>query len=204
MLTGSAINRAEVVSTEATVIFFDLIKSTTIGGTLTELEFSTLINDYLDTVTRAVEKHRGFVIAFTGDGATAVFDSTTAGSDHPLLACQSVVSTIREIRKLNSENGKYRNEPLGQRIGINSGRIAAGGIGSQSRFNFSVVGDAVNLASRLEQLGKTLFPDEKDVILVGSATRKMVKEQELSFVDCGLHSIPGRKTDENVFRLLVD
>lgn len=204
MLAKSAIHRGEVVSNDATVIFFDLIESTTIGNNMNELDFGNLMNAYHDIVTQEVESHHGYVIAFAGDGVTAVFDSSNAGSNHALLACRSTIATIRKIRNLNLDNENCGVAPLNLRIGLNSGHMATGGIGGQERFNYAVVGDVVNLASRLEKLGKILFPNEKNVILVGSATRQMVKGQSLSLVDCGLHSTPGRQVSENVFRLLVD
>ena len=173
----------EFVSNHATVVFFDIIGSTKIGEGLPELKFSALINDYHDLVTKAVEGHGGFVVAFAGDGATAVFDRSNAGSDHALLACRAVVAAMNDVGGLNRTNAANGLPPLESRVGINSGIVAEGGIGGRDRFNFSVAGDAVNLAARLEQLGKTLFPDDKNVILVGATTRKLAAQPELEFVD---------------------
>ncbi len=203
MLAESSSDRGEVATSDATVAFFDIIGSTTIGEKLADLPFGELMNDFHDAVTREVEDCGGFVIAFTGDGVTALFESSVAGSDHALLACRASISSVRKIRTLNLENAKRGIPPLGVRIGMNSGLVAEGSIGAQDRFNFAVVGDAVNVAARLEQLGKTLFPDEQEVILVAVATRERIQGQGLSFVDCGLQQIPGRRSGENVFRLLV-
>ena len=77
-------------------------------------------------------------------------------------------------------------------------------IGAANRFNFSVVGDVVNLASRLEQMGKVLFPLEADVILVGSQDEATGGQSpDFGFIDCGLQEIRGRDKAELVYRLLV-
>jgi adenylate cyclase len=89
------------------------------------------------------------------------------------------------------------------RIGINTGLVAEGDIGGAERYNFSVVGDAVNVAARLEQLGKSLFPGETDVVLVGHESRKLADQHRHVFRDCGLQQITGRLHPENVFRLMI-
>ena len=93
---------------------------------------------------------------------------------------------------------------LHMRVGVNSGEVAEGEIGARDRFNFSVVGDGVNLAARLEQMGKTLFPGEPDVVLVGEATRDLAAGAGFGFRDCGEREIRGRERRERVFRLAVD
>ena len=86
---------------------------------------------------------------------------------------------------------------------MNSGDVAEGEIGGATRFNFSLVGDTVNLASRLEQMGKVLFPGEADIILVGEHTRQLAGDGGLSFMDCGSQQIRERDRPETVYRLLV-
>lgn len=203
MLTESSGDRGTVGTSDATVAFFDIIDSTKIGEKLPNVPFGELMNDFHDIVTREVEKCGGCVIAFAGDGATALFNDSIAGSDHALLACRSAAASILNIRNLNLENENRGIPPLGVRVGMNSGLVAAGPIGAEDRFNFAVVGDAVNIAAKLEQLGKTLFPGDPEVILVALATQQRVQGEGLSFVDCGLQQIPGRTRPENVFRLQV-
>ena len=201
LLKTSMNRRGVAVMTDATILFSDLIGSTKIGEQMSEMEFSTLLNTYYDTMTHEIEAHRGFVAAFSGDGMTAVFDSAECGSDHAVLACRAALSAVSEMESANRENAKKGYPALEMRIGINSGRVAEGEIGAQDRFNFSVVGDAVNVAARLEQMGKALFPGEKDVILIGSETRRMIEGHGLSLLDCGSHPISGRNAEEAVFRL---
>ncbi len=203
MLTKASDHRAEAVPDEATVVFFDLIGSTGIAEKIPPVDFSVLLNNYHNAVTEFVEKHRGLIISFSGDGVLAVYTQSDAGADHAVRACRSVISVVRGIRRINATNKDSGLPPLHLRIGVNSGSVAEGDIGAHDRFNFSVVGDVVNLASRLEQLGKTLYPDEKDVILVGGATHRLAKGQGFHFADCGFQQIRGRENPESTYRLLI-
>jgi adenylate cyclase len=203
MLNRASDERGPAISGDATVVFFDLIGSTKIGEKIPPIAFSELLNTYHETVTRAVSRHRGFVCGFSGDGVTALFTSEDAGPDHAAGACRSARLVVHELRTLNGTNASRGLPPLATRIGINSGIVAEGEMGARDRFNFSVVGDAVNLAARLEQLGKTILPGEEDIILVGTSTMQMVADKELSFIDCGIRAIAGREEPERVYRLAV-
>jgi adenylate cyclase len=204
MLARGTDQRAELVSDDATVVFFDLIGSSAIAEKLAPVEFSTLLNSFLETVTAMVERHGGFVGGFTGDGLLAVFTRSDAGLSHAAHACKSTLSVVRGIEALNSRHAEHGFPALHFRVGLNSGNIAEGEIGARDRFNFSVVGDVVNLAARLEQLGKTLFPGEREIILAGEASYRLAEKHGLVFADCGLCRIPGRERVERVYRLLVN
>jgi adenylate cyclase len=203
MLTKTSDERGATISEEATVVFFDLIGSTAIAEKIEPLAFASLINAYHETVTRQVGKHGGFVSSFTGDGAIAVFTSTDAGRDHAPRACRAVLAAIGDLRAVNAANRERGLPALAMRVGVNSGTVAEGEMGAHDRFNFAVSGDVVNLAARLEQMGKTRFPGEIDVVLVGQATRAMVDAPDLVFANCGAHPIRGREKPEEVHRLLV-
>jgi adenylate cyclase len=204
MLAKSTHHRDAAISHEATVVFFDLVGSSAIGEQLPPTDFSQLLNTYFDTVTAIVERHRGLVSGFFGDGIMAVFTESLRGRNHAELGCRAALEAVRGIASINAANAESGLPPLRMRMGLNSGSVAEGEIGARDRFNFSVVGDVVNLAARLERLGKTLLPDQAEVILVGRATRLMAAGGDLVFIDCGTHPIPGRERPEQVYRLVVD
>jgi adenylate cyclase len=203
MLAKVTDHRDMAVSHEATVVFFDLIGSSGIGERLSPLDFSRLLNTYFDTVTVIVERHRGLISGYIGDGIMAVFRDSIRGQNHAVLACHAAVAAIRGISDVNTSNARNHFPQLRVRIGINSGRVAEGEIGARDRFNFSVVGDVVNLAARLERLGKRLFPGETNIVLVGRTTQRMCEHADLEFVDCGMRAIEGRERQEQVYRLIV-
>ena len=204
LLTGRVADPREASAKgDATVVFCDLIGSTSIGEQLPELTFSALLNQFFELTTHTIERHHGFVTAFTGDGLVALFRQLEAGTDHPVHACRAVLETVDAIGRMNLQNAARGLPPLAARFGLNSGQVAEGEIGSEGRFNFSVLGDVVNLGARLEQLGKVLFPGET-VILLGSSTRAHIEGKGFQIEDCGMQVIAGRKTGENVFRLLSE
>jgi adenylate cyclase len=195
--------RSKAVSDEATVAFFDLIGSTKIAERLSPENYSVLLNSYHDTITKVVEAHGGFINAYSGDGVMAAFTRIDAGGDHAVRACKSSIKVVQEMRRVNAANADKSIPPLQLRVGINSGTVAEAEIGAANRFNFSVVGDVVNLASRLEQLSKDLFAGEVDIILIGHRTRQWAGATDLRFIDCGLQDIRGRDKAETVHRLIV-
>ncbi len=204
MLRRETERRSSAVADDVTVIFFDLIGSTGIAENLSPIEFSKLLNGYYDTVTNSVEQNRGQIVSFSGDGVMAVFSRLDAGTDHAAHACNAALDAVWNLRAYNLDNQKLGLPPLQMRIGMNSGGVAEGEIGAVDRFNFSVVGDVVNLAARLEQLGKIIFPGQPDVILLGIRTKDLAQSETFKFVDCGLHKISGREREEQVFLLSVD
>lgn len=204
MLAQASDQRDTPVSNEATIVFIDLIGSTAISAKMPAVDFSRLLNSYHEIVTRIVARHRGFITAFSGDGIMVAFTAKDSGAEHAVQACHAVIAVIRAMQEANIANENSGIPPLSMRIGVNSGMVAEGGIGGRDRFNFSMVGDVVNLAARLEQLGKALFPGEKNIILVGQATRKSVEGEGFNFLDCGLCMIPGLDSPEAVFRLTME
>ena len=158
MLNQPTEQRVAAVPHDATIVFFDLIGSSTIAEKIPPADFNTLLNVYFDRAVENVEKHQGQIAAFSGDGITAVFTGIHHRENHAVHACLAATAIFAAMRKVNADNAERGLPSLHMRVGMNSGEVAEGEIGSRDRFNFSVVGDTVNLAARLEQMGKTLFP----------------------------------------------
>ncbi len=201
MLTKSTDRRSTAVTHDATVAFLDLIGSTSIAEKVPPADFNSLLNTYFDRAVENVEKHRGQIAAFTGDGITAIFTGTERRQNHAVRACLAVTDVLAAMERVNADNATLGLPALHMRIGMNSGEVVEGEIGARDRFNFSVIGDVVNLASRLEQMGKTLFPGENDVVLLGETTHEMSVGAGFPFRDCGPCEIRGRDRPERVFRL---
>jgi len=196
--------RAEGTPGEATVLFCDLIESTSVAEQLPPVALSALLNEFLEMLKASVEKHRGAVLQFRGDGLMAAYTRTDAGRDHAAQACRSAVGAVRGLRKMNDSSRSRGLPELHMRVGINSGSVAEGEIGAHDRFSFTLVGDAVNLASRLEEMGKTLFPDDTEVVLVGHTTYALANVPDVTFADCGRQQVRGREAPEHVYRILID
>ncbi len=170
-----------------TVIFSDVAGFTTISESLSPTELVELLNEYLTAMSDIVFKYNGIIDKYEGDALMAEFGAPLEDPDHALKACytaiemQEVLAVLRE--KLLSE-GKAE---IRARIGINSGPMVVGNMGSLTTFDYTVMGDNVNLSSRLEGANKAYGT----YIMCSEATRKMV-EHEIITRELGLLRVKGK------------
>src|SRR5204862_6926367 len=108
------------------------------------------INRYLDRMTVALKNHQAFVDKYIGDGIMALFGVPVASPDHARNACLAALDCQQAMTGLNQEFALEGLPQLIARIGVNSGDVNAGSVGAVDRSNYTVLGDQVNLASRLE------------------------------------------------------
>jgi adenylate cyclase len=161
----------------ATVMFTDIRGFTALSSGQTPAQVLTWLNRYLTAMDEVIRAHGGFLNKFIGDGLMIIFGlPLSAGSPQQdaRRALDCAVAMIRRVETLNLENSGDPTQPvLRIGVGIHSGRLMAGSIGSASRQEYSVIGATVNLASRLESLNKTfkteiLFSEETRELLVGA------------------------------------
>jgi adenylate cyclase len=119
-----------------------------------------LLNDYFDAISEPVARHGGEILKFMGDGLLAIFPLTQPSACADLL--RAVTEARQAMNALNEKNGAIGREPLNYGVGVHVGDVMYGNIGSRTRLDFTVIGPAVNMASRLEALTKQL---ERKVLL---------------------------------------
>ena len=148
-----------------TVLFSDLRGYSTISEHLPPTEVVELLNRYLAEMNEAIDHYDGVVIEFLGDAILAVFGAPSALPDHAAAAVRCALEMRERLAHLNEgwREGQWASvfarlgyDGLGQRIGLHTGRVIAGNIGSRTRTKYAVIGDTVNVAARLEQLNKEL------------------------------------------------
>jgi len=139
---------------EVTVLFSDLRDFTSLTETLPPRDVVRIVNLYFKEMEEAIQRHHGLVLQFIGDEIEAVFGAPVARRDHPTLAIRAALDMARRLRDLNGEIEKNGWGPLRHGIGIHTGEVVAANIGSPNRLSYALVGDTVNLASRLEGLNK--------------------------------------------------
>ncbi len=155
---------------EATVMFTDMRNFTTLAESLAPQQSLQLLNRVLTEVSAVIEAHGGVVDKFLGDGAMAVFGAPITRADDAQRAVLAALEIQTRVAALAPELAK-RGLPAAQLgVGMNSARMIAGTIGSPSRLNYTVLGDGVNLAARLEGLTKRYHVP----IVAGSHTRESV------------------------------
>ena len=193
----------ESVERDVTVMFTDIAGFTTLSETMTAAETAAFLNAHFGLIGAAIEVEDGTVDKHMGDGVMAFWGAPEAVEDHALRACRAAVIVRAAIVDENARRQALGLVPVHCRIGIHTGPATVGNIGSASRLSYTIVGDTVNSASRLCEMGKMVGHDEQDVvILLGGAT---ASDAAASFVleSMGAHVLRGRHGDTEVFQLLA-
>src|SRR5437588_1554242 len=137
-----------------TVFFSDLAGFSSISEALAPPDLVKFMNEYLSAMTDIIQEHGGFVDKYIGDAIVAVFGAPVDDADHAANAVNADLHCRERLHKLNRDPTEWQRFSLRQRIGLNSGDALVGNIGSRQRFNYTVMGDTVNVASRLEGANK--------------------------------------------------
>ncbi len=165
---------------ELTVMFADIRGFTSISESMSAEQLAAMLNDYLDTMTAIIGQHRGTLDKYMGDAIMAFWGAPVDDERHARHAVTSALEMQRQLQKLNPVLKSKGWPALKIGIGINTGAMKVGDMGSRVRKAYTVVGDSVNLASRLEALTKKYGVD----IMVGDRTRELlVKEFAFQEVD---------------------
>jgi adenylate cyclase len=147
------------VHREVTILFSDIRDFTTLSETLPPKVVMELLGDYFSHMAQIVQGHNGIVNKFLGDGMLACWGVPDASDDHAVRAMQAALDMRVKLEELNAWR-QQRGEPqLRIGIGLHTGVVAAGMLGGAGQHEYTVIGDAVNLASRVEGLTKTLGVD---------------------------------------------
>ena len=198
MLTSSKLPELGGETREVTVFFSDLQGFSKIAEQITPESLTALMNDYLSAMTDIIESHSGYVDKYIGDSIVAVFGAPANDGDHAANAARAALDCCAKLAELNRDAAAFQEHPLAQRIGINTGEAVVGNLGSRRRFNYSVMGDTVNLASRLEGANKfygtTIIASEATIASAGSG----FAWRELDAV-----RVKGRTQAQRIYELLA-
>ena len=154
---------------EATIMFTDLAGFTTFSEDLAPEEVSKTLIAYFERTTRCILERKGTIIKYVGDAVMAGWGAPVDEPEHAILAAEAAC----EIRCL--ADIEMRGRRLRTRVGVNSGKVLAGNLGSSYRFDYSMIGDTTNFASRLEALNKHLGTQ----VLISEATRTQLRDRFL-------------------------
>lgn len=182
----------------ATILFSDLRGFTSFSENLPVEELIDVLNQYFNLMTDIILKNRGMLNKFIGDAIMAIYNVPVNDPHHAPHAVITAMEMKKELEQLNSVlSAKGKGDlQLQMGIGIHTGEVFAGNVGARQRKEYTVMGDAVNLASRIEQLNKEFLTS----ILISEETYKLVKDY-VDVLDKGLVEIRGRKHGVRVFEL---
>ncbi|UFZ01660.1 adenylate/guanylate cyclase domain-containing protein [Bradyrhizobium ontarionense] len=189
---------------EITVMFSDVRGFTTISESYKHdpQGLTQLMNRFLTPLTNAIIARKGYVDKYMGDAIMAFWNAPLADKDHQINACEAALDMLDRIDRVNGEreqeaaHGGHVYIPLKVGIGLNTGIGVVGNMGSDLKFNYSALGDSVNLASRLEGQSKEYgFP-----VIVGSATAMAVKDK-LAILELDFIMVKGKTEPEVIYAI---
>jgi len=182
---------------ELTVFFSDLQNFTSISERLTPEQLVRLLNDYLTEMTDIVLASGGIVDKYIGDAIMAFWGAPYDDPDHTMNACRATLKMQQRIKELHPKWIEEYGEDILARCGLNTGVAVAGNMGSKHKFNYTLMGDTVNLASRFEGANKPYGT----LVMIGEGTYKVAKDyvitRELDFL-----AVKGKERPVRVYELM--
>ena len=180
---------------ELSAFFSDIAGYTAISESMTPDELVAFLNDYLSVISEAIEEYGGFVDKYIGDAVVGVFGAPLEDPDHARHAVEAALAIQARLEAKQSDFATLGARAVATRIGIASGEMLVGNIGSRRRFNYTVIGDTVNLAARLEGANKVYGTR----ILVGDRTHELAGDG-LVLREIDRIRVVGRATPVTVFQ----
>ena len=183
---------------EATILFSDLAGFSSMAERRTPREIVATINEYLMQFTEIIFRHGGTVDKFMGDGIMAFWGAPVETPDHALRACRAALEMREAMESLKARWAARGYPPTGVRIGINTGPVIVGNVGSRDYFSYTAMGDATNTASRLEQVNKTFGTS----VIISESTYAAAKD-EIVTRELGTITVRGREQPVTIYELVA-
>lgn len=178
-----------------TVLFADIRGFTSLAERMQPEALHRLLNAYLHVMIESIVDRGGFIDKFVGDKVMALFTGPRQASESAAAAVEAAGEIHRRIAQLNAERAKLGEPAIEVGVGVNTGPVVVGNVGDEARMDFTAIGDAVNVADRLQSLAAG------DQTLVGGATAELVQPL-FGLRDLGLKSVKGRAAPVPVFEVL--
>jgi len=185
---------------ELTVLFSDVRGFTSLSETLQPEELVNLLNTYLTKMTEQVFNHNGTLDKYIGDAIMAVYGAPVERTDHALCACRTAVDMMNELVSLQKDWQQRQLPSLDIGIGINTGPMIVGNMGSEILFDYTVIGDAVNLGSRIEHLNKIYGTH----ILISEFTYDQVKDAFPYIREIDVTTVRGRREPVTLYEIMLE
>jgi PAS domain S-box-containing protein len=176
-----------------TILFADIRGFTGLAERYSPEALHRLINTYFRVMIDSITSHQGFIDKFVGDQVMAIFNSHQDPARDALAACNAALEIQARIAIVNRRRVAAGEPPLNVGIGMNTGEVLLGNVGSEERMDFTAIGDAVNVAARLQGMAR------QDPILIGEQTASVQRGHTVR--DLGVHELKGRQAQARVFAL---
>ncbi len=199
--------RGELLPEEriVTVLFTDIAGFTGIGTRLSAPQLARFLNRHFGLLARCIEAENGTLDKYIGDSVMAFWGAPFVQPDHALRACRAALAIAETLRADNERRAAAKGlAPVRLRIGIHTGPAIVGNVGAPGRINYTLIGDTVNTAQRLEQYAKTIAtgaPSEHAIAVIGDTTAEAVKNV-YQLTPLGEVELRGRDETMKVYRLV--
>ena len=184
------------VDNDTTIFFSDIRSFTTLSETMSPQELVNLLNEYLTAMTDCLMDYRGTLDKYIGDAIMGFWGAPIPQKDHALLACKCALKQMELLEDLNSKRPQEKQIHIG--IGLNSGVTTVGNMGSEGRMNYTVMGDNVNLASRLEGINKQYYTS----IVISESTYEKVKGKGAITRELDDIRVKGKRKPVRIYELI--
>ena len=179
----------------ATAMFTDIQGFTSLAETMPAEQVSAMLNAYFTEVMDVVFKNDGTLLKFIGDAIFVIWGAPVRINNHAEKACQTALAIQQEVKRFNNTK---RFPPLLTRIGVHTGPMVVGNLGSSKRFDYTAIGDSVNLASRIEGINKYFGT----LIIITEETKKELAGSNLNLLPLGSIKAAGKDEPVKLFTLL--
>ena len=183
---------------DVTILFCDLRGYTTFVEGREPREVVSFLNDYFSEMEQAIKQYKGIVLQFIGDEIEAVFGAPVDLPDHPEMAVMAALEMRKRLANLNEQRQSIGKNPIAHGIGIHTGSVLAGSVGSPDRLVYAMVGDTVNTASRIQAQNKTFGTD----ILISEKTMGFLKGKDFGLSSLGKRALKGKSEEIEIFKVL--
>jgi len=181
-----------------TVLFSDIRGFTNFSEKLDPQELVGFLNEYLDLMSEIIFHHKGTIDKFIGDAIMAIYGAPVEQTNNAERACNTAIDMMYKLKEINRRHVENEEDVLDIGIGINTGEMTVGNIGSRKRFDYTVIGDNVNLAARLEGLNKYFGTH----VLVSEFTYSEIKNQPFIFRKIAAVAVKGKDKAVTVYELI--
>lgn len=196
LLKNPSLIRPGGVKKELTIFFCDIRDFTLISEKMNPDSLVDMVNSYFSAMTEVVFSNGGVIDKFIGDAIMAFFGAPIDDPDHAVKACRCALQMVDRLEEFNKKNSEKGYSPLMIGIGINTDVVVIGNMGSESRMDYTVIGDGVNLASRVEGLTK----EYKVPIVISENTANKIKDH-FALICLGEVKVKGKEKSVKVYSI---
>jgi adenylate cyclase len=182
-----------------TIFFSDLANFTTLSERFEPERIVSLLNEYFTEMSQVILDSQGVIDKYQGDGIMAFWGAPIALEDHAARACLAALECQARMNKINESLNREGIPPLSMRIGLHSGDAIVGNMGSAQRFDYTIIGDNVNLASRLEGVNKQF-----GTRVIASETTYLQAKDRIEARELDLIAVKGKEKPIRIYELLVE